>query len=65
MIEAPRHDDDDGRLEELKALVHDETYMAGAILRLAYVLSDEIMDGIGVSNGGWKQGFSATLRSPR
>ncbi len=45
------------RLEELKAMVHDERYMAGAILRLAYVLSDEIMDGIGVSHGGWKQGF--------
>ncbi len=28
-----------------------------AILRIAYVLSDEIMDGIGVSHGGWKQGF--------
>ena len=45
------------RLEELRDKVHDERYMAGAILRLAYVLSDEIMDGIGVSHGGWKQGY--------
>ncbi|HOZ72957.1 MAG TPA: hypothetical protein PLW80_11925 [Spirochaetales bacterium] len=42
------------RLEELKAMVHDESYMSGAILRIANVLSDEIMDGIGVSYGGWK-----------
>jgi len=54
-----RHDIDQDRLEELKAMVHDERYMAGAILRIAYLLSDEIMDGIGVSNGGWKQGFKA------
>jgi len=50
------------RLEELKVMVHDEGYMTGAILRLAYVLSDEIMDGIGVSNGGWKQGYQAKIR---
>jgi len=57
MTDHARHDTGDDRLEELKAMVHDERYMAGAILRLAYVLSDEIMDGIGVSHGGWKQGF--------
>jgi len=57
MTKEARPDDDDERLEELKAMVHDEKYMAGAILRIAYVLSDEIMDGIGVSHGGWKQGF--------
>lgn len=57
MTKEARPDDDDERLEELKAMVHDERYMAGAILRIAYVLSDEIMDGIGVSHGGWKQGF--------
>jgi len=56
MRKEARPDSDDDRLEELKAMVHDERYMAGAILRIAYVLSDEIMDGIGVSNGGWKQG---------
>jgi hypothetical protein len=48
---------DEDRLEELKAMVHDDAYIAGAILRIANVLSDEIMDGIGVSHGGWKQGF--------
>jgi hypothetical protein len=50
-----RHEED--RLEELKAMVHDERYMAGAILRIASVLSEEIMDGLGVSHGRWKQGF--------
>ncbi len=57
MTDEERHDCSSDRLEELKAMVHDERYMAGAILRIAYVLSDEIMDGIGVSHGGWKQGF--------
>lgn len=57
MRKEARPDSDEDRLEELKAMVHDERYMAGAILRIAYVLSDEIMDGIGVSHGGWKQGF--------
>jgi len=57
MTDEARHDSDPDRLEELRAMVHDERYMAGAILRIAYVLSDEIMDGIGVSHGGWKQGF--------
>jgi len=52
-----RHTIDEDRLEELKAMVHDDAYIAGAILRIASVLSDEIMDGIGVSHGGWKQGF--------
>ena len=59
MTSEARHEIDSDRLEELKAMVHDERYMTGAILRLAYVLSDEIMDGIGVSNGGWKQGNKA------
>jgi hypothetical protein len=57
MTEQARHGTNEDRLEELKAMVHDERYIAGAILRIAYVLSDEIMDGIGVSHGGWKQGF--------
>ena len=57
MTSEARQSIDEDRLEELKAMVHDEKYMAGAILRIAYVLSDEIMDGIGVSHGGWKQGF--------
>lgn len=43
------------RLEELKAMVHDETYMAGAILRLATVLSNQLMDDLGVVDGRWKQ----------
>jgi len=59
MTSETRHEMDSDRLEELKAMVHDDRYMTGAILRLAYVLSDEIMDGIGVSNGGWKQGNKA------
>ncbi len=59
MTSEARHGIDSDRLEELRAMVHDERYMTGAILRLAYVLSDEIMDGIGVSNGGWKQGNKA------
>ena len=57
MTEQARHDTSDDRLEELKAMVHDERYMAGAILRIASVLSEEIMDGLGVSHGRWKQGF--------
>ena len=57
MTEQAREKTNEDRLEELKAMVHDERYIAGAILRIAYVLSDEIMDGIGVSHGGWKQGF--------
>ena len=52
-----RHDLDDHRLEELRLMVHDEAYMAGAILRIASVLSDEIMDGLGVSHGRWKQRY--------
>ncbi|MBU0929261.1 MAG: hypothetical protein KKA67_16025 [Spirochaetes bacterium] len=59
MMKATANDSVDDRLEELKVMVHDERYMDGAILRIAYLLSDEIMDGIGVSNGGWKQGFKA------
>ncbi|MBN2874690.1 MAG: hypothetical protein JXM71_06305 [Spirochaetales bacterium] len=57
-----RHELNTDRLEELRAMVHDERYMAGAILRLAFVLSDEIMDGIGVSHGGWKQGYQEKVR---
>jgi hypothetical protein len=52
-----RYKQEEDRLEELKAMVHDERYMAGAILRIASVLSEEIMDGLGVSHGRWKQGF--------
>ncbi len=48
---------DPDRLEELKVKVHDDNYIEGAILRIAHVLSDEIMDGLGVTHGGWKQGF--------
>lgn len=48
---------DPDRLEELKVKVHDDDYIEGAILRIAHVLSDEIMDGLGVTHGGWKQGF--------
>lgn len=65
MSSGAEHEHADQRLEELRVMVHDEAYMAGAILRLASVLSDEIMDGIGVSHGGWEQGFQATVRPPR
>ncbi len=56
MTSEARHSLSDDRLEELKSMVHDDRYMAGAILRLASALSDQIMDGLGVVNGGWKQG---------
>ena len=50
------------RLEELKRKVHDELYIAGAILRIAQVMSGEIMNGYGAIDGGWKQGQQKTLR---
>jgi len=52
----------DERLEELRSMVHDDRYMAAAILRLACALSDQIMDGHGVLDGGWKQGTKTTIR---
>ncbi|TFG83874.1 MAG: hypothetical protein E4H20_04520 [Spirochaetales bacterium] len=51
------------RLEELKRKVHDEAYIAGAILRIAQVMSAEIMDGYGAINGGRQQGFQKTFRT--
>lgn len=45
------------RLEELKRKVHDEAYLAGAIQRIAQVMSAEIMEGYGESYGGRKQGL--------
>ena len=51
------------RLEELKRKVHDEVYIAGAILRIAQVMSAEIMNGYGALHGGRKQGFQETLRT--
>lgn len=51
---APARDED--RLAELRRKVHDDAYLAGAILRIAQVLSGEIMDGIGERHGGRKQG---------
>lgn len=47
---------DDRRLEELRAMVHDDAYMTGAIFRLASVLSEELMNGIGVVHGGRQRG---------
>ena len=47
-----RHDP--RRLEELRRKMQDEQYIAGAILRIAQVLSAEIMNGYGVQNGGRK-----------
>ncbi|GAB1432316.1 hypothetical protein MASR2M29_09410 [Spirochaetota bacterium] len=43
------------RLEELKVMVHDERYMAGAIFRLATVLSNQLMDDLGALDGRFKQ----------
>jgi len=51
---APGRDED--RLAELRRKVHDTAYLAGAIQRIAQVLSGEIMEGIGVRNGRRKQG---------
>jgi hypothetical protein len=45
------------RLEELKRKVHDEAYLAGAIQRIAQVMSAEIMEGYGAAYGGRKQGL--------
>lgn len=45
------------RLEELKRKVHDDSYLAGAILRIAQVMSAEIMEGYGASHGRRKQGL--------
>jgi len=42
------------RLEELRRKMQDETYIAGAIQRIAQVLSAEIVNGYGVNNGGRK-----------
>jgi len=36
------------RLAELKRKVHDEAYLAGAIFRIAQVMSAEIIEGYGV-----------------
>lgn len=36
------------RLAELKRKVHDDDYLAGAIIRIAQVMSAEIIDGYGV-----------------
>jgi hypothetical protein len=43
------------RIEELKTRVYDESYLNNAIINLATQLSEEIMDGLGVSNGSWKR----------
>jgi len=51
---APGRDED--RLAELRRKVYDTAYLAGAIQRIAQVLSGEIMEGIGVRNGRRKQG---------
>lgn len=51
---APRPEED--RLAELRRKVHDSAYLAGAIQRIALVLSGEIMEGIGARHGGRKQG---------
>jgi hypothetical protein len=50
------------RLEELKRKVHDELYIAGAILRIAQVMSGEIMNGYGVIDGGRQQRHQEALR---
>ncbi len=51
----PERDKD--RLEELKRKVHDDAYLAGAIVRIAQVMSAEIMEGYGASYGRREQGF--------
>ncbi len=45
---------DPRRLEELRRKMQDEEYIAGAIQRIAQVLSAEITNGYGVQNGGRK-----------
>ncbi|MCX7024550.1 MAG: hypothetical protein NT080_08010 [Spirochaetes bacterium] len=42
------------RLDELRRKVHDESYISGAIQRIAQVLSAEIMNGYGVDHVGRK-----------
>lgn len=42
------------RLEELRRKMQDETYIAGAIQRIAQVLSAEIVNGYGVQDVGRK-----------
>ncbi len=42
------------RLEELRRKMQDEAYIAGAIQRIAQILSAEIMNGYGVQDGGRK-----------
>jgi len=47
------------RLDELRKKMHDKAYLDGAITRLAQVLSAEIMNGYGASDGGRKSGSQA------
>lgn len=49
-----QHVNNPRRLEELRRKMQDEAYIAGAIQRIAQVLSAEIVNGYGVQNGGRK-----------
>lgn len=44
-------DDREERLAELKRKVHDDAYLNGAILRIAQIMSAEIIEGHGVQDG--------------
>ncbi|MBU0934703.1 MAG: hypothetical protein KKI09_06285 [Spirochaetes bacterium] len=44
------------RLAELKRKVHDEVYLSWAIQRIAQVMSAEIIQGYGVTDGRRTQG---------
>jgi len=48
MVQIGNHHDP-RRIEELKQLIDDESYLSGAIQRLAQILSNEILD---LSNAG-------------
>ncbi len=56
---------EEDRLEELRRKVHDEEYLTGAILRIAQVLSVEILDGYGAVHGGGRQGLTEALGTTR
>lgn len=44
MVQAENHQNKQ-KLEELKRLINDDLYLAGAIQRIAQVLSEELLEG--------------------
>ncbi len=52
LTRAERRRSSPNRLDELRLKVHDESYISGAIQRIAQVLSAEIMNGYGVDHVG-------------